>query len=112
MRLISRLVLVVFGGIAVLLAMANKTPVDFSLEPLPYIIQTPLFALLIAAFGLGFGIGMTASWWSGRDRRREARLWRRQEKAAAGARAAEPTQTGIAAPAGAVASPTPQNPPI
>lgn len=111
MRLISRLVLVVFGGVAVLLALANKTPVDFSLQPLPYVIQTPLFALLIAAFGLGFGIGVTATWWSGRDRRREARLWRRQKKTSA-SEASLHQDALPAAPDGPLAPSPPHNPPI
>lgn len=83
MRIISRLFLVLLGAVVVLLALANRAPVTINLEPLPFVIETPLFVALLALFALGFIVGAGGTWWSGRARRKEARQWRRHAKSAA-----------------------------
>ena len=80
--------LLVFAPVAVivvLLAMANRTPVRLSLDPLggdAWTIQLPLFAAAIGALMLGILIGGVATWLGQGKYRRAARESAREAQAA------------------------------
>ena len=64
-----RLLLTILIGLAtIVLAVANRHDVAFSLSPLPWEIELPLYALLLLTFALGVGAGGIAMW-TGRMRR-------------------------------------------
>ena len=83
MRLLRWLLLPPAALVAVILAIANRRTVDFSLDPLPWIIPAPLYAVLFAGFLLCLAIGLIAAWWLGRRWRRLAQQ-KRQEAAELG----------------------------
>lgn len=47
---------------AIWLALANRTVTFFSLSPLPFQIEAPLYLLLFAALFIGLGFGSFAAW--------------------------------------------------
>lgn len=75
-RVVNWLLLAPVALIAIVLAVANRTPVTLSLDPLareasPLSISVPLFAVVFLAMILGVVIGGTAVWWKqGRYRKR------------------------------------------
>lgn len=75
-RILNWLVLVPIALIAVMLAVANRTPVTISLDPFgrmmsPLSITLPLFAAVLLAMIVGVVIGGAAVWWKqGRYRKR------------------------------------------
>lgn len=72
-----KILLWIFAAIVTLaitsFAVTNRAPVEVDFWPLPFAATLPLFAILIAAAGLGFGFGAIATWWSGRRWRSSAR---------------------------------------
>lgn len=75
-RVVKWLLLAPVALIAVVLAVANRTPVTLSLDPLAretsaFSVSVPLFAVVFVAVILGVVIGGTAVWWKqGRYRKR------------------------------------------
>ena len=93
MRFIKALLLFLLGCTVAAYAVANRTPVEFVLDPLsPFsdkslvpAIKAPLFVYLFIAMFIGMFLGAAAVWlgqgrWrkAARDRTREAQLWRRE----------------------------------
>jgi len=76
MKVVSGIALATLAAIVAAFAVANRTPVRLSLEPLAYEVTTPVFALVIAALFVGALIGLGAAWLGG-ARRRSAALRRR-----------------------------------
>ena len=63
---IIRAILVVIGlFVVVMLSIDNRELVGFSLWPLPYAYQVPLYWIMLAALALGIVLGGLASWVSG-----------------------------------------------
>lgn len=82
MAFLKGLLLLPVAVAVVLLAVANRAPVVFSLDPVssgaPQIsVAVPLFLLLFAALALGVVIGGVASWLAQGRRRRAGRALRR-----------------------------------
>ena len=77
MRWLRWLILLLVAIAVALLAVANRTPVTISLDPLPYAIDLPLYAVMVAMGLAGFVVGAIGAWWSGRHHRRLARQARK-----------------------------------
>ncbi|MBU8872761.1 DUF1049 domain-containing protein [Reyranella sp. MMS21-HV4-11] len=73
MKILSRILFLVFILIGVLVAVSNTQPVQLALWPLPHIIVLPVYLLVIAMLMLGVLAGLSMGWWAGRHHRRRAR---------------------------------------
>lgn len=60
------------------LSIANRQEVMFSLDPLPFVFDLPLYLLLLAAGFIGLVLGSLSTWARGGTHRREARRLRRE----------------------------------
>jgi lipopolysaccharide assembly protein A len=58
-------------------AISNRQPVSLGLWPLPFLIDLPLYLLVLLMLFTGFVIGATIGWVAGRRVRRELRRRRR-----------------------------------
>ncbi|WP_239025254.1 LapA family protein [Rhodoligotrophos defluvii] len=82
-RILSWILGIPVALFVIVVAVANRRPVVFSLDPFEmerpwFSVEMPLYALLVATIILGMLIGGTSAWISQGKWRREARL-RRQE---------------------------------
>ena len=73
MKILSRVLFLLFILIGVLVAVSNAQPVQLALWPLPHIIVMPVYLLVIAMLMLGVLAGLGMGWWAGRHHRRRAR---------------------------------------
>lgn len=74
---IIRAILVVVGlFVVVMLSIDNRELVGFSLWPLPYAYQVPLYWIMLIALAVGIVLGGLASWVSGAATRAERRRLR------------------------------------
>lgn len=73
MKILSRVLFLLFILIGVLVAVSNAQPVQLALWPLPHIIVMPVYLLVIAMLMLGVLAGLGIGWWAGRHHRRRAR---------------------------------------
>ena len=83
MRLSTVLIFVPLALLGVIVAVANRHGVTFSLDPFaagePAIAFTlPLFIVVLGAVAFGFGVGALAVWAAQGRWRRAARSWRRK----------------------------------
>ncbi|MEX1036177.1 MAG: lipopolysaccharide assembly protein LapA domain-containing protein [Sneathiella sp.] len=60
------------------LSIANRELVVFSLDPLPFAFDLPLYALLLAAGFIGLLAGSIVTWLRGHPARHENRLYKRE----------------------------------
>lgn len=108
MKILSRLLFVLFVLLAVLIAVSNSQPVQLMLWPLPQIVVMPLYLLVIGLLMLGVLAGASIGWWASRRHRRRAREHAkeaaRMEREVIRLRAAAALQR----PAGAAAEPAPR----
>lgn len=77
-RVLIVVVLVPLAVILIALAVANRMPVAFTLDPFNpgnpgLTLQLPLFVMLFLALGLGLILGSFATWWKQGRYRKEAR---------------------------------------
>jgi uncharacterized integral membrane protein len=82
-RFLKALILLPVAILVVLLAVANRAPVTFSLDPFSqeapeFAMQLPLFAVIFAAVMIGVVIGGTASWLAQGKTRKARRRYRRE----------------------------------
>lgn len=82
-RLIIVLVVVPIAIVLIALAVANRSPATFTLDPFNpgnpgLTLQLPLFVMLFLALGLGMIIGGAATWWKQGRYRKEARAQKRE----------------------------------
>lgn len=73
MRLSTIVVAIPLGIVAIGFAIANRHAVELSLDPFPWRIDLPLFAVLYGGVVIGLMIGVVAEWWRERRLRRAAR---------------------------------------
>jgi uncharacterized integral membrane protein len=73
MKILSRVLFLLFILIGVLVAVSNPQTVQLALWPLPHIIVMPVYLLVIAMLMLGVLAGLSMGWWAGRHHRRRAR---------------------------------------
>jgi len=83
MRLVSWLLLPPAAILVIAIAIDNRDPVTLSFYPLPWEMQTPLYAVLFAGIVIGLAIGLVGGWWRARRWRSLARQ-QRQETVAIG----------------------------
>ena len=81
MRLIPWLVLPPVAVVLIAFAIANRTPVTVSLDPVPLEFRLPLFLVLLGGIGLGILVGGIATWLRQSKWRRLARERRRAHDA-------------------------------
>lgn len=97
-----------FGGLValglILFAVSNREPVAIRIEPLPFSLELPLYAALLAVLFAGFVAGGLVSWlgswkWRRRARRAEGEAERlRRERAEAERRPVVPPAEAPQAP--------------
>jgi len=73
MKIISRVLFLLFILIGVLVAVSNTQPVQLELWPLPHKVVMPIYLLIVAMLMLGVLAGLGMGWWAGRHHRRRAR---------------------------------------
>jgi len=73
MKVLSRVLFLLFVLIGVLMAVSNSQPVQLALWPLPHQIVMPVYLLVAALLLLGVLAGLALGWWAGRHHRRRAR---------------------------------------
>ncbi|MCA0302379.1 MAG: lipopolysaccharide assembly protein LapA domain-containing protein [Proteobacteria bacterium] len=73
MKLLARVLFLLFILAGVLVAVSNRQPVELSLWPLPHLVVLPLYLLVIGLLLLGVLAGLGLGWMSGRHHRRRAR---------------------------------------
>lgn len=82
-------------------AVSNKDAVTVSIEPLPYIVELPLYLLVFAVLLVGLLIGAMFGWWvawSAARRRAEAEKQRQAREAQQAARPAADTSGQLPPP--------------
>jgi len=87
--------------ILIVFAVANKGAVTVSVEPLPFVIELPLYLLVFAAILLGLLIGALAGWlaaWSSARRKAEAQRQRQARQALQADKSAAPDSGGQSLP--------------
>jgi uncharacterized integral membrane protein len=73
MKLLVRVLFILFILIGVLIAVSNRQPVQLALWPLPHLVVMPVYFLVIGVLLLGVLAGLGMGWWAGRHHRRRAR---------------------------------------
>jgi uncharacterized integral membrane protein len=77
MRAAFWLVTAVAAGVLVPFAISNRAPVSLGLWPWPFLLETPLYLLVLLTLLTGVVIGAIGAWLSGRSRRELRRQRRR-----------------------------------
>jgi uncharacterized integral membrane protein len=77
-KIVSRILILTVAALVVVLAVANRQPTTLSLDPLPFEVTGPLYALLVAAAFLGIAVGAVTGWASVLKWRQTARRQRRE----------------------------------
>src|SRR5690348_10859938 len=95
-------VFIVAGALA-LFAASNRENVSLALWPLPFLIELPLYLLILGVLVFGFIFGEFAAWMAARHWRREVR--RRGRRIASLERELSATQAQLAPPAGEASAP-------
>lgn len=78
MKILSRIVFVLFVLAGVLIAVSNRQPVELGLWPLPQAVVIPLYLVIVGVLLLGILAGLGLGWWAGRHHRRRARTHGRE----------------------------------
>lgn len=94
MKILSRVLFLLFILVGVLIAVSNSQSVQLTLWPLPQAVVMPVYLLVVALLLLGVLAGLGMGWWGGRHYRRRAREARsevaRLERELVRLRAAQP----------------------
>ena len=78
MKVLSRVLFLVFLLVGVLIAVSNTQRTELSLWPIPHTVIMPLYLLVLGVLLLGVLAGLGLGWWAGRHHRRHARGRRRE----------------------------------
>jgi uncharacterized integral membrane protein len=78
MKILSRVLFLVFLLVGVLFALSDTQPVEIALWPIPHTVVLPLYLLVLGVLLLGVMAGLGLGWWAGRHHRRHARGRRRE----------------------------------
>ena len=73
MKILSRVLFLVFVLLAVLIAVSNSQSVQLALWPLPHLVVLPLYLMVVVLLLVGVLAGLGIGWWAGRHYRRRAR---------------------------------------
>jgi putative membrane protein len=77
-------VIVVASSLLIAFAVSNRATVTLGLWPLPFLIDLPLYLLVLLLLLAGFVVGAATAWIAGRRVRRELRRRRRRAEALEG----------------------------
>ncbi len=102
-RLVAALIFVPIAVILIALAVSNRSPVSFTVDPFnpgnpALTLELPLFIWLFAALGLGMIIGSLATWFKQGRYRREARESKRKADNLSDQIKSRPAATTLPAP--------------
>ncbi len=90
MRLLGWIVGLPAVVVAVAFAVANRDSIDIRLDPLPFVVEIPVYAIALGGIAFGFLLGAGTAWLKAHKWRRLARQRRRRlsalEREAAGLR--------------------------
>jgi len=78
LRAVYFAVIVVASSLLIAFAVSNRTTVSLELWPLPFLIDLPLYLLVLLLLLAGFVAGAATAWIAGRRVRRELRRRRRR----------------------------------
>ena len=78
MRLLSWIVMIPIAIVIVAFSVSNRAPAMLDFWPFPWILEAPVYLVVLAALVIGFACGMTISWLSNAALRRRARASERQ----------------------------------
>jgi uncharacterized integral membrane protein len=78
MKILSRVLFLVFLLLGVLIAVSNTQRTELALWPIPHTVILPLYLLVLGVLLLGVLAGLGIGWWAGRHHRRHARGRRRE----------------------------------
>jgi putative membrane protein len=84
LRAVYWVVILVAASLLIPFAVSNRTPVSLGLWPLPFLIDLPLYLLVLLLLLAGFVAGTVTTWTAGRKARRELRRRRRRVEALEG----------------------------
>jgi lipopolysaccharide assembly protein A len=84
LRAVYWAVIVVSSSLLIAFAVSNRGTVSLGLWPLPFLIDLPLYLLVLLLVLAGFVVGAATVWIAGRRVRRELRHRRRRVKALEG----------------------------
>ena len=73
MRHSSWIVTLPATAVAVVFAVANRAPASVDFWPLPWVVELPIYLLVLGSLILGFFIGAGVAWLSAGKRRRQTR---------------------------------------
>jgi len=73
MKLLSWIAGALTALVFVLFAVSNRAPVTLGIEPLPFTLELPLYAAILASLLFGFILGGIGAWLGGARTRRRAR---------------------------------------
>lgn len=78
MKILLRVLFLVFLLLGVLIAVSNTQRAELALWPIPHTVILPLYLLVLTVLLLGVLAGLGLGWWAGRHHRRHARGRRRE----------------------------------
>jgi len=81
MKAVHWAVMVVAAALLIPFAVSNREPVSLRFWPLPFLLDLPLYLLVLFLLLAGFVTGAAATWIAGRRLRRELRRRRRRVEA-------------------------------
>jgi lipopolysaccharide assembly protein A len=81
MKAVYWAVTLVAAGLLIPFALSNRQPVSLGFWPLPFLVDLPLYLLVLSLLLAGFVIGAAATWIAGRRIRRDLRRRRRRVEA-------------------------------
>ena len=81
MRAVCWAATLVAAALLIPFALSNREPVSLGFWPLPFLIELPLYLLILLSLLAGYVIGGTAAWIARRHLRRELRHRRRHVEA-------------------------------
>ena len=84
MRAVYWAVIVVASSLLIAFAVSNRATVSLELWPLPFLVDLPLYLLVLLLLLAGFVVGAATAWIAGRRVRRALRLQRRHAEAVEG----------------------------
>ena len=78
MKLLFWFVILLVALLLALFAVSNRTPANFALWLLFFVVELPLYLATLVALVIGFAVGALTAWLAGGARRRESRRRRRR----------------------------------
>jgi uncharacterized integral membrane protein len=78
MKIVYWTVTLMAAGLLIPFALSNRKPVALGFWPVPFLVDLPLYLLVLVMLLAGFVIGVVTTWISGRHMRRELRRRRRR----------------------------------